>query len=45
VTVVSDDNVEAAIGQFFGDQCCCFAIIFDAQNFFAWIRHPTSLPK
>jgi hypothetical protein len=45
MTVVSDKNVEASIGQLFGDQRCRFTIILDEQNFFARFHHPTSSPN
>jgi hypothetical protein len=39
VTVESDGDVEAPIGQLLGDQRCRLAIILDAKKFFARSRH------
>ena len=42
---VSDDDLEPALDQLFGDQGGGFIVIFDAKDFLARIRHASVHPK
>ena len=44
LAITGDDHVEAATGEFLGDQLRGFTIIFDAKDFSAYVRHRRTGP-